>query len=178
MAHRQRMKSINSSVFPGTQGALDACHCCESHRFRRSPQPDFRVQQQVLDNAQAMASAIMERGYPLVSGGTENHLLLIDLREAPISGKEAEAVLGSAGITVNKNTVPGETRSSMVTSGVRIGTPAMTTRGMGVAESIQVGHWIADVLDAEDEALGRVRGIHELCGRFHLPRTVCSSFNR
>ena len=107
--------------------------------FGEALRPEFvTYQQQVIDNAQAMAGALMERGYPLVSGGTDNHLMLIDLREAPVSGKEAEALLGAAGITVNKNTVPGETRSPMVTSGVRVGTPAMTTRGMGAAESRQV----------------------------------------
>ena len=140
--------------------------------FREALAPDFRVyQQQVIDNARAMGEAILSRGYPLVSGGTDNHLLLIDLRAAPISGKDAEAVLGTAGITVNKNTVPGETRSPMVTSGVRVGTPAMTTRGMGTEDAKQVGIWIADVLDSpQDESLlAKVAGgIHELCSRYPI----------
>jgi glycine hydroxymethyltransferase len=168
MAHRDRMRGINSAVFPGTQGGpLMHVIAAKAVAFGEALEPGFATyQQQVLDNARAMAETLVERGYPLVSGGTDNHLMLIDLREAPISGKDAEAVLGSAGITVNKNTVPGETRSPMVTSGVRVGTPAMTTRGMGTAESRQVGAWIADILDSpEDEAIrARVAaGIHELC---------------
>ena len=173
MAHRDRMKAINSSVFPGTQGGpLMHVIAAKAVAFREALAPDFRVyQQQVIDNARAMGEAILSRGYPLVSGGTDNHLLLIDLRAAPISGKDAEAVLGTAGITVNKNTVPGETRSPMVTSGVRVGTPAMTTRGMGTEDAKQVGIWIADVLDSpQDESLlAKVAGgIHELCSRYPI----------
>jgi glycine hydroxymethyltransferase len=171
MAHRERMRSINSAVFPGTQGGpLMHVIAAKAVAFGEALQSDFAsYQQQVLDNAKAMAEALLERGYPLVSGGTDNHLLLIDLRQAPISGKDAEAALGAAGITVNKNTVPGETRSPMVTSGVRIGTPAMTTRGMGTSESRQVGAWIADILDASQDETLRARvsaGIHELCTRY------------
>jgi glycine hydroxymethyltransferase len=173
MAHRERMKSINSAVFPGSQGGpLMHVIAAKAVSFREALQPDFRVyQQRVLDNAKAMAEAITGRGYSLVSGGTDNHLMLIDLRESPSSGKDAEVALGAAGITVNKNTVPGETRSPMVTSGVRIGTPAMTTRGMGIEESRQVGEWIADILDRPTDAtqISKVgAGVHELCGRFPI----------
>ena len=98
-----------------------------------------------------MAARLMERGISLVSGGTDNHLMLLDFRESVFSGKDAEAVLGRAGITTNKNTVPGETRSPMVTSGVRIGTPAMTTRGASVEDAAQVADWIADVLENIDD---------------------------
>jgi len=99
-----------------------------------------------VDNAQAMASQLLERGISLVSGGTDNHLMLMDFRDQPFSGKDAEEALGRAGITTNKNTVPGETRSPMVTSGVRIGTPALSSRGATVEDASQVADWIADVL--------------------------------
>jgi glycine hydroxymethyltransferase len=118
-----------------------------------------------------MAARLMERGHSLVSGGTDNHLMLLDLSDHPLSGKDAELLLGRAGITVNKNTVPGERRSPFVTSGVRVGTPAMTTRGMGCAEAVQVADWIADLLAApDDEALlERVRsGVHAMCQSFPL----------
>ena len=105
----------------------------------------------VLDNAEAMASRLVERGIDLVSGGTDNHLMLLDLRSGEISGKDAEEALGRAGITVNKNTVPGETRPPMVTSGVRIGTPAMTTRGGSVEDSQRAADWIADVIHAPED---------------------------
>ena len=107
-----------------------------------------------------MAARLMERGFSLVSGGTDNHLMLIDLSELPISGKDGEEALGRANITVNKNTVPGEKRSPMVTSGIRIGTPALTTRGLDVAGAARVGDWIADILSAPGDSavLARVKG--------------------
>ncbi len=173
LARRGLIKKLNSAVFPGTQGGpLMHVIAAKAVAFGEAARPEFKVyQQQVLDNAKAMAARLVERGHSLVSGGTDNHLMLIDLSDHALSGKDAENLLGSAGITVNKNTVPGERRSPFVTSGVRIGTPAMTTRGMAVAESEQVADWIADLLASpEDEGLlGRVRGgVREMCGRFPL----------
>ena len=170
LAKREHMKAVNSAVFPGTQGGpLMHAIAAKAVAFREAAQPDFRVyQQQVLDNARAMAGRLLERGLSLVTGGTDNHLMLIDLSDEPVSGKDGEIALGLSGITVNKNTVPGERRSPMVTSGVRVGTPAMTTRGLGTDDAVQVADWIADVLRApEDESVrARVRaGVHALCGR-------------
>jgi len=173
LARRDLIKKLNSAVFPGTQGGpLMHVIAAKAVAFGEAARPEFKVyQQQVLDNAKAMAARLVERGHSLVSGGTDNHLMLIDLSDHALSGKDAENRLGSAGITVNKNTVPGERRSPFVTSGVRIGTPAMTTRGMAVAESEQVADWIADLLASPEDAalLARVRGgVHEMCGRFPL----------
>ncbi len=173
LAKRELIKQINSAVFPGTQGGpLMHVIAAKAVAFREALQPSFKVyQQQVLDNAGAMAARLMERGHSLVSGGTDNHLMLLDLSDHPLSGKDAELLLGRAGITVNKNTVPGERRSPFVTSGVRVGTPAMTTRGMGSAEAVQVADWIADLLAApDDEALlERVRAeVHGMCQSFPL----------
>ena len=135
MANRDWAREMNKAVFPGTQGGpLMHIIAAKAVAFGEALQPDFKVYcQQVIDNAQALAARLMEHGFTLVSGGTDNHLMLVDLGEL-CSGKDAEDALGRAGITVNKNTVPGERRSPFVTSGIRIGTPAMTTRGMGVAE--------------------------------------------
>jgi glycine hydroxymethyltransferase len=121
----------------------------------------------VVDSARVMAETLMGRGFTLVSGGTDNHLMLVDLGER-CSGKDAEEALGRARITVNKNTVPGEKRSPMVTSGIRIGTPAMTTRGIRGDDVVQVANWIADVIEHRDDeaVVARVAGqVHELCGR-------------
>ncbi len=178
MAKREHMKGINSGVFPGNQGGpLMHCIAAKAVAFGEALRPEFKGYcQQVIDNAQAMAERLMSRGFALVSDGTENHLMLLDLArssaaDADLTGKQAEIILGEAGITVNKNTVPGEKRSPMVTSGVRIGTPAMTTRSMGTAESVQVADWIADVLTSPaDEAL-RARVKQEvvgLCRRFPI----------
>jgi glycine hydroxymethyltransferase len=171
LTQKDRIIKANSAVFPGTQGGpLMHVIAAKAVAFGEALQPEFKAYQaQVVANAAAMAERLQERGLSLVSGGTDNHLMLINLAEAPISGKDAEALLGSAGITVNKNTVPGEKRSPMITSGVRIGTPAMTTRGLGLAEAQQVADWIALLLQSpQDEALrARVRGgVTELCGRF------------
>ncbi len=153
MAQRPLMKRINSAVFPGTQGGpLMHVIAAKAVAFGEALRPEFRLyQEQVLANARAMAGRLQERGLSLVSGGTDNHLMLIDLSDHLLSGKGAEARLGAANITANKNTVPGERRSPMVTSGVRIGTPAMTTRKMGVDAARQVADWIADLLDSPDD---------------------------
>jgi glycine hydroxymethyltransferase len=141
--------------------------------FREALAPAFTTYQaQVLTNAQAMATRLTERGFRLVSGGTDNHLMLIDLSDAPYSGKDAEAVLGSVGITVNKNTVPNEKRSPFVTSGIRVGTPAMTTRGLTAVDAARVADLFADALEQRDDAerLADVRAeVHALCGRHPVP---------
>ncbi|MEM6926961.1 MAG: serine hydroxymethyltransferase [Myxococcota bacterium] len=170
LANRQWAPKMNKAVFPGTQGGpLMHVIAAKAVAFGEALKPEFAVyQQHVLDNAKAMAETLMERGLNLVTGGTDNHLVLVDLGEQ-CSGKDAEDALGRAGITVNKNTVPGEKRSPFVTSGVRIGVPAITTRGMGTAEMKQVASWIADVVDdVTDEARqARIKAaVKDLCGRF------------
>lgn len=147
-------KKFNSLVFPGTQGGpLMHVIAAKAVSFLEAMQPDFRsYQEQVVTNARALAQGIIDRGYKVVSGGTDNHLILIDLIGLELTGKDAEAALGRAHITVNKNTVPGEPRSPFVTSGLRLGTPAITTRGFGVEESKQLATAICDVLDKPDDA--------------------------
>lgn len=146
-------KKFNSLVFPGTQGGpLMHVIAAKAVAFLEALQPEFRnYQEQVVTNARAMAQGIIDRGYKVVSGGTDNHLFLIDLIGRELTGKEAEAALGRAHLTTNKNTVPGEPRSPFVTSGLRIGTPAITTRGFGVEESKQLATAICDVLDNPDD---------------------------
>jgi glycine hydroxymethyltransferase len=138
--------------------------------FLEALQPDFKgYQQQVVANARAMASELMARGYKIVSGGTDNHLFLVDLIARNVTGKDADAALGRANITVNKNTVPNDPRSPFVTSGLRIGTPAVTTRGFREVEVVQLAGWIADVLDdvANEAVIERTRqSVLEICRRF------------
>ena len=148
-------RPVDKQVFPGMQGGpLMHVIAAKAVAFGEALQPDFAdYAHAVVANATALADALQARGYALVSGGTDNHLLLVDLRShGELTGKAAEAALEQAGITVNKNTVPGEERSPFVTSGIRIGTAALTTRGMGVAEMHEVGRLMADVLDAPDSA--------------------------
>ena len=164
-------KKFNSLVFPGTQGGpLMHVIAAKAVALLEALQPEFKAyQQQVLVNARAMCARLGERGYRIVSGGTDNHLFLVDLSDKAITGKEADAALGRANITVNKNAVPNDPRPPMVTSGLRIGTPAATTRGFGQAEVEAVAGWIADVLDANggDAVVERVRGeVLALCRRF------------
>ena len=142
-------KKLNSLVFPGTQGGpLMHVIAAKAVAFKEALQPEFKgYQQQVIRNAQVMASTMIERGYKIVSGGTDNHLFLVDLIDKGLTGKAADAALGSANITVNKNAVPNDPQSPFVTSGVRIGTPAITTRGFKEAEARELAHWICDVLD-------------------------------
>jgi glycine hydroxymethyltransferase len=146
-------KAINSAVFPGMQGGpLMHVIAGKATAFREALAPGFRAyQEQVLRNAQAMAGALAERGLRIVSGRTESHLMLVDLRSKGITGKQAEAVLGQSHITVNKNAIPHDPEKPMVTSGIRIGSPAMTTRGFGVEESRLTANLIADLLDRPDD---------------------------
>jgi glycine hydroxymethyltransferase len=164
-------KKLNSMIFPGTQGGpLMHVIAAKAVAFLEALSPDFRAyQQQVVANARAMAAALQDRGYRIVSGGTDNHLFLLDLIGRDYTGKDADAALGRAHITVNKNAVPNDPRPPFVTSGLRIGTPATTTRGFREAEARQVGGWIADVLDAmgDEGAVLRVREqVLAICGRF------------
>lgn len=168
-------KAINSAVFPGLQGGpLMHVVAAKAVTFKEAATPAFRhYQEQVLANARVMAKVLQERGLRIVSGRTESHLMLVDLQSKAITGKDAEAVLGSVHITVNKNSIPKDPEKPMVTSGIRIGSPAMTTRGFKEIEAEQVAHWIADVLDApRDEAvLNRVRSeVARLCERFPVYR--------
>ncbi|QHP52745.1 serine hydroxymethyltransferase [Pectobacterium carotovorum subsp. carotovorum] len=143
-------KKLNSAVFPGIQGGpLMHIIAAKAVAFKEALRPEFTIyQRQVVANARAMARILQQRGYKIVSGGTDNHLLLIDLSEKPYTGKDADAALSEAYITANKNSVPNDPRSPFVTSGLRIGTPAVTTRGFGVAECEQLAGWLCDVLDA------------------------------
>ncbi|MEC9329867.1 MAG: serine hydroxymethyltransferase [Pseudomonadota bacterium] len=169
-------KKLSSLVFPGTQGGpLMHAIAGKAVALKEALEPGFKIyQEQVIRNARAMADTFARRDYQIVSGGTDNHLFLLDLIDKDITGKDADAALGSAHITVNKNTVPNDPRSPFVTSGLRIGTPASTTRGFGEDEMSDVAHWICDILDqmGDQEVLNRVRGqVVELCGRFPVYRS-------
>jgi glycine hydroxymethyltransferase len=164
-------KKLNSLVFPGTQGGpLMHVIAAKAVALLEALQPDFvDYQKQVLANARAMAGALMKRGYKIVSGGTDNHLFLVDLIGRDITGKDADAALGRAHITVNKNAVPNDPRSPFVTSGLRIGTPAATTRGFREAEVTELANWVADILDenGSENAITKVRAkVEEICKRF------------
>lgn len=164
-------KKLNSAVFPGNQGGpLMHVIAAKAVAFKEALLPEFKTyQQQILNNARAMAKVIMQRGYNIVSGGTDDHLMLIDLIDKKITGKDAEAALGAAFITVNKNAVPNDPQTPFITSGLRIGTPAVTTRGFKEKECEQVAVWICDILDnLQDTA--KIADIKEqviaLCRRF------------
>lgn len=164
-------KKLQSIVFPGLQGGpLMHVIAAKAVAFKEALDPSFRsYQQQVVKNAKAMAKTMMARGYKIVSGGTENHLMLIDMIGKPITGKDAEAALGRAHITVNKNAVPNDPQKPFVTSGLRIGTPAVTTRGYKEQDCIDLANWIADVLDAPDDdaVITRVReAVTAQCRKF------------
>jgi glycine hydroxymethyltransferase len=170
-ANDEITKKLNSTVFPGTQGGpLMHVIAGKAVAFQEALQPEFKdYQKQVLANARAMAARLQKRGFTIVSGGTDNHLFLLSLVGRNITGKDADAALGRANITVNKNAVPNDPRPPTITSGLRIGSPASTTRGFKEREIEQVADWIADILDAEgaDAAVERVRPqVLELCGRF------------
>lgn len=160
-ANPELEKKLNSRVFPGSQGGpLMHVIAAKAVAFKEALEPAFNVyQKQVVTNAKLMAQIIMERGYKLVCNGTDNHLMLVNLIDKELTGKEAEEALGRANITVNKNTVPREPRSPFVTSGLRVGTPAVTTRGFKEAEIQQLSHWICDILDAptDESVIARVK---------------------
>ncbi len=166
-------RSVNSQIFPGIQGGpLEHVIAGKAVAFLEALQPDFRTyQQRIIDNAQALAKGLVEAGLRLVSGGTDNHLMLVDLRPKRTTGNVAEEALGKAGITVNKNMIPNDPEKPMVTSGVRIGTPAVSTRGMGPKEMAEIAGFIGEVLDApgDDAHLSRIRGkVLDLARRFPL----------
>jgi glycine hydroxymethyltransferase len=164
-------KKLNSAVFPGTQGGpLMHIIAAKAVAFKEAMEPEFKVyQQNVLANSRAMADIFTERSYKIVSGGTDNHLFLVDLVDKGLTGKEAELALGVAHFTVNKNSVPNDPRSPFVTSGIRIGTPAMTTRGFGSEEAKIIAGWMCDVLDAH----GNLTNLERISRKVE---TLCASF--
>ncbi|TCV85441.1 serine hydroxymethyltransferase [Sulfurirhabdus autotrophica] len=171
LAKIEHEKALNSAIFPATQGGpLMHVIAAKAIAFKEAASPEFKLyQEQVIDNARVMAKVLQERGLRIVSGRTDSHLFLVDLRSKNITGKEAEAALGLAHITVNKNAIPNDPQKPFVTSGIRIGTPAMTTRGFREIEAEQLSNLIADVLDAPtDEAvLARVaKEVTAMCARF------------
>jgi glycine hydroxymethyltransferase len=163
-------KKLNAMIFPGIQGGpLMHVIAGKAVAFKEALEPEFReYQQQVVANAKAMAESVIARGFDIVSGGTDNHLFLMSLVRQGLTGKAADAALGRANITVNKNSVPNDPQSPFVTSGLRIGTPAITTRGFKETESRELGHWICDVLDNinDESVIETVRGrVIEICRR-------------
>jgi glycine hydroxymethyltransferase len=173
-ANEEIEKKLQSAVFPGGQGGpLMHVIAAKAVSFKEAMSPDFKTyQQQVVKNAQAMAATFMERGIKIVSGGTENHLMLLDLIGKDYSGKDADEALGNANITVNKNAVPNDPRSPFVTSGLRVGTPAITTRGFKEAESRDLANWMCDVLESlENGSSAQVipvvkEKVLSICGKF------------
>ena len=173
MCREEFRKDLNRSVFPEMQGGpLVHVIAAKATCFKEAATEDFRSYiKQVIRNASVLAEAIVSRGFRVVSGGTDTHLLSVDVFSKGINGKQAEEALELAGITVNKNTIPFDTNPPMTPSGIRIGTPALTTRGMNDPEMEAIGGWIADVLENidDDGTISRVRGeVTELCGRFPL----------
>jgi glycine hydroxymethyltransferase len=167
-------KKLNSAIFPGTQGGpLMHVIAAKAVAFLEAQEPGFKVyQQQVITNARAMADVVMQRGYKVVSGGTDNHLFLWDLIDKGLTGKDVEAALGDANITVNKNAVPNDPQSPFVTSGIRIGTPAMTTRGFTEEDARALANWMCDIVDtmkgasADNAVITRVREqVRDICAR-------------
>lgn len=170
-ANPELEKKLNSAVFPGGQGGpLMHVIAAKAVAFKEALEPEFKwYQQQVIENARAMAKVLMARGYDIVSGGTDDHLILIDLIKKGITGKDAEAALSNAFITTNKNAVPNDPQSPFITSGIRIGTPAMTTRGFKVKECEQVANWMADIMDdiQNKDAQLRIRElVKSLCRQY------------
>ena len=152
-------KQIDKAVFPGTQGGpLMHIIAAKAAAFKEALSPEFKeYQKRILSNAQAMAARFIKNGIRLVSGGTDNHLMLLDLRETGVTGKELESMLDRVHITVNKNTIPFETRSPFITSGIRIGTPALTTRGFKEEDMVIIGGLIADIVFNGEDAVERVK---------------------
>jgi glycine hydroxymethyltransferase len=167
-------KKVNSAVFPGSQGG-PLCHviAAKAIAFKEAASDEFvEYQKQVVANAKAMAKTFIERGIKVVSNGTENHLMLVDLIGKEYTGTDADRAMGEAFITVNKNAVPNDPRSPFVTSGLRVGTPAITTRGFGVEESVQLTHWMCDILDGleqgnSEQIIAEVKAkVIDICQRF------------
>ncbi|GEJ56172.1 serine hydroxymethyltransferase [Anaeromyxobacter diazotrophicus] len=173
LAKEQHAKVLNSQIFPGIQGGpLEHVIAAKAVAFGEALRPEFKdYQRRILENAQVLADGLVRAGLRLVSGGTDNHLMLVDLRPKKLTGKVAEEALGKAGITVNKNMIPWDPEKPMTTSGIRVGTPALTTRGMGAREMTLVAALIGRVLDAPADAavLARVRGeVKDLCAHFPM----------
>ena len=171
LSHAEHEKALNSSIFPGGQGGpLMHVIAAKAVAFKEAMTPEFkRYQQQTMDNAKTMAKVLQQRGLRIVSGRTESHMFLVDLRPKKITGKDAETVLGRAHMTVNKNAIPNDPEKPFVTSGIRLGSPAMTTRGFAQAETEQLANLLADVLDAptDDKVVSRVaEQVKALCKRF------------
>jgi glycine hydroxymethyltransferase len=175
-------KAVDKSVFPGTQGGpLEHVIAAKAVAFGEALTPDFRAYaRRTVENAQALAEALVGHGFAIVSGGTDTHLMLVDLRPKGLTGKVAEQTLGRAGITVNKNTIPDDPQSPFVTSGIRLGTPALTTRGMGVAEMHAIAGLIDEALSgASDAALEKIRRrVDRLAGAFPLYRPAARMARR
>lgn len=172
----ERAKDLNSRIFPGIQGGpLEHIIAAKAVSFGEALRPEFKTYAaQIVKNAKALAASISGRGYSLVTGGTDNHLMLVDLSDRPLTGKDGENALDQAGITVNKNTVPNEKRSPFITSGLRIGTPALTTRGMKEAEMKIIGEWICDALDnyKDETKLAKIKkDVKALCEKFAIYAT-------
>ncbi len=173
LCNEEKAKSLNSKIFPGIQGGpLEHVIAAKAVAFGEALKPEFKTYaEQIVKNAKALAEVLMNRGFNLVTGGTDNHLMLVDLSDRDVTGKDGEISLDKAGITVNKNTVPNEKRSPFVTSGIRIGTPALTTRGMKESEMKIIGGWIADVLEnhTSDDLLNKTHEkVKELCRKFPI----------
>ena len=174
LCRSDRAKDLDRNVFPGVQGGpLEHVIAAKAVAFAEAATPEFAAyQRRVVENARALADRLTARGFRLVSGGTDNHLMLVDVGAAGLSGKEAEKMLEGAGLTVNKNTIPFDTRPPLVASGIRIGTPAVTTRGMGAAEMGSIGDAIARILESRGDAVVQEevrRTVAELCAAFPLP---------
>ncbi len=170
-ANEEVEKKLNSTVFPGIQGGpLMHVIAAKAVAFKEAMEPEFKAyQKQVKRNARAMAQVFMERGYDVVSGGTEDHLFLVSFIEAGLTGKDVDAWLGAANITVNKNAVPNDPQSPFVTSGIRVGTPAVTTRGFGEAECIELANWMCDIIDSrgDEPTISSIKDkVLDLCRRF------------
>lgn len=175
LAKEQHARLLNSSIFPGLQGGpLEHVIAAKAVAFGEALAPEFKVyQEQVKKNAQVLAETLIKRGLRIVSGRTESHVMLVDLRAKGITGKDAEALLGSANITINKNSIPNDPEKPMVTSGIRLGTPAVTSRGFGLAECEQLGNMIADLLDNPQNAAVIEQVKHQaldLCNKFPVYR--------
>ena len=176
LCSQENLKAINSLIFPGIQGGpLMHVIAAKAVAFGEALQPEFKeYQKRVIENAKTLANALIENGFKLVTGGTDNHLMLVDLTgslDGTVTGKEAEGWLDLAGITVNKNTVPDEKRSPFITSGIRIGTPAMTTRGLGTQEMKQLATWIKSAIESKgnEATLTKIKGeVKNLCKNFPL----------